>query len=68
MVKAMVDLIDRQKIVDWHRNIEVERQVRTELEDYLFDVAKNEYGVPLATNEIDNIVTLVWNLAVENRE
>ncbi|TSA51739.1 type I restriction endonuclease subunit R [archaeon] len=68
MVKAMVDLIDRQKIVDWHRNIEVERQVRTGLEDYLFDVAKDEYGILLATNEIDNIVTLVWNLAVENRE
>ena len=67
MVKAMVDLLNRHKIVDWHRNIEVERQVRTELEDYLFDIAKDEYGVPLATNEIDNIVTLVWNLAVENR-
>ena len=68
MVKAMYELIDRQKIVDWHRNIEVERQVRMELEDYLFDVAKEEYGVPLATDEIDNVITLVWNLAVENRE
>jgi len=68
MVKAMYDLIDRHKIVDWHRNIEVERQVRIELEDYLFDVAKEEYGVPLATEEIDDVITLVWNLAVENRE
>ncbi len=67
IVKAMVDLIDRHKIVDWHRNIEVERQVRTELEDYLFDVAKVEYSLPLSTSEIDNVVTVVWNLAVENR-
>jgi type I restriction enzyme R subunit len=68
MVKAMYELIDGQKIVDWHRNIEVERQVRMELEDYLFDVAREEYGVPLDTDEIDNVITLVWKLAVENRE
>ncbi len=67
MVKAIYELIDRHKIVDWHRNIEVERQVRIELEDYLFDVAKAKYGVPAATDEIDAVITLVWNLAVENR-
>ena len=41
-------------LIDRHRNIEVERRVRMELEDYLFDVVKEEYD-------------LVWNLAVENR-
>ncbi len=68
MVKTMYGLIDEHKIIDWHRSIEVERRVRMELEDYLFDVAKTEFGIPLAANEIDNVVSLVWNLAVENRE
>jgi len=67
MVKAMYGLVDQHKIVDWHRNIEVERQVRNELEDYLFDVAKGEYGIPLTADEIDAVITLVWDLAVENR-
>jgi len=68
MVKAMYDLIKRSKIVDWDHNIEVERRVRIEIEDYLFDVVKKEYGIPLGAGEIDAIVTLVWNLAVENKD
>ncbi len=67
MVKAMYDLVERRKIVDWDRNIEVERRVRVEIEDYLFDVVKKEYGIPLGADEIDAVVTLVWNLAVKNR-
>ncbi len=68
MVKAMHDLIEKRKIVDWDHNIEVERRVRIEIEDYLFDVVKKEYGIPLEAGEIDAVVTLVWNLAVENKE
>lgn len=68
MVKNIYDLIDQHKIVDWHRNIEVERKVRMDLEDYLFDGVKTGMGIPLAANEIDRVVLLVWNLAVENRQ
>ena len=68
MVKAVYDLVDQHKIVDWHRNIEVERRVRMAIEDYLFDVARDQLGVSLSADEIDSVITLVWNLAVENRE
>lgn len=68
MVEAMHDLIERSKIVDWDRNIEVERKVRMEIEDYLFDVIKKDYGIQLNTDEIDAVVTMVWNLAVENKD
>ncbi|MGB0952398.1 MAG: type I restriction endonuclease subunit R [Planctomycetota bacterium] len=64
---AMVDLVEAQKIVDWHRNVDVQRRVRADLEDYLFDVAKEEHGIPLAVDEIDGVITMVWNLAKENR-
>lgn len=68
MTRAMASLIDTHKIVDWWRNIEVERQVRTELEDYLFDVVKEQIGVPLSAGEIERLTSVVWELAVENRE
>ena len=61
-------LVESHKIVDWHHNIEVERGVRIELEDYLFDVAKEELGVPLDSEAIEGIIALVWNLAIENRD
>lgn len=67
MVGVMYELIDRQKIVDWYRNIEVKRRIRIDLEDYLFDVVREKKHIPLSVENIDSIITLVWNLAVENR-
>ena len=67
MVRAMVERIEVHKIVDWYRNIEVARQVRMALEDYLFDEVKEKDGIPLTLAEMDTIITQVWELAVENR-
>lgn len=65
---SLCNCVDRSKIVDWERNVEVERQVRMEMEDYLFDVVKGDYGILLSVEELDEIVTQFWNLAIENRE
>ena len=68
IVTAMYSVIDTNRIVDWERNIEVERKVRSQLEDYLFDVVKNEFEIPLDIKTIDALVTRFWELAVENSE
>lgn len=67
MTQAMAGRIEPHKIVDWWQNIEVERQVRTDLEDYLFDVVKEKIGIPLSAGEIERLTSKVWELAVENR-
>jgi hypothetical protein len=54
--------------VDWDSDIEVERRVRTEIEDYLFDTVKNKYGAPLTFDEIDAILSMIWDLAVQNKD
>ena len=68
VVETIYQLIDKHKIVDWDSDIEVERRVRMEIEDYLFDTVKNKYGAPLTFDEIDAILTLVWDLAVQNKD
>lgn len=67
-VETIYHLIEQHKIVDWDSDIEVERRVRVEIEDYLFDTVKNKYGAPLTFDEIDAILTLVWDLAVQNKD
>ena len=67
-IETIYQLIEKHKIVDWDSNIEVERRVRMEIEDYLFDTVKNQYGAPLTFDEIDAILTLVWDLAVQNKD
>ncbi len=61
------DLIESHKIVDWDNDIEVERRVRIELEDYLFDVVNGNFKAGLPPKEIEAVVSMVWDLAVENK-
>lgn len=68
MTEAMVAIVDSHKIIDWFKNVEVERRVRIELEDFLFDVVQDEYGAAMSIEEIDGIISLIWDLAVENKD
>jgi type I restriction enzyme R subunit len=68
VVETIYQLIEQHKIVDWDSDIEVERRVRGEVEDYLFDTVKNKYGASLTLDEIDALLTLVWDLAVQNKD
>lgn len=67
IVTSLCDVIEDNKIVDWDSNIEVKRRVSLKMEDYLFDVVKDEYGIALSMEEIDSIISMFWDLAVENR-
>ena len=67
VVESIHRIIEDHKIVDWDTNIEVERRIRSELEDYFFDTVKKDYGIPLTLDEIDNLLTTSWKLAVQNK-
>jgi len=68
IAKTMVDTVKSHKIVDWDKNVEVKRRVRAELEDYLFDVVQDQYGADLKADDVDRVVALIWDLAVQNRD
>jgi type I restriction enzyme R subunit len=68
MTKAMAGIVEKHKIVDWHQNVEVERRIRMELEDYIFDVVREEYAASLTIDEVDELISMIWTLAVENRD
>ncbi len=67
IVASLCDIVEINKIVDWDSNIEVKRRVSLEMEDYLFDVVKDEYNIALGIEKIDSIISKFWDLAVENR-
>lgn len=64
--KGVFDIISAEKIVDWKENIEVKRIVRNNMEDYFFDIVKNEMKVPITIEMIDSIVDDMWSLAIKN--
>lgn len=67
IVETIYLFIENNKIVDWDTNVEVERRVRMEIEDYLFDTVKTVYGAPLTLDEIDALLSMIWDLAVKNK-
>ncbi len=68
MTESMMVLVEDNKIIDWHKNVEVKRQVRELLEDYLFDVVEEQFGIALPAVEVDRIVAMIWDLAVQNKD
>lgn len=48
-------IIEGLKIVDWKRNLDVEKQMRNEIEDYLIALSE-EIGIELTFDEIDVIL------------
>ena len=68
IVETIYQLIGKHKIVDWDTDVEVERHVRMEVEDYLFDTVKTAYNVPLTLEEIDALLSMIWDLAVKNKD
>jgi type I restriction enzyme R subunit len=52
---GMDDIIAHRRIVNWTTNPDVQNQMKTELEDMLFDLAKR-HGLSLTFDEIDRIM------------
>ena len=59
----IVEIIRRNKIVDFEYNITVRRNVLIEIEDYLLDETNLGFS-PLTAKRI---AVIAWNIAVENK-
>ena len=64
IIKDIVQIIKEHKIVDFHNNTSVKREIFFAIEDYLFD----EVDEKLSADTIEQIVYTAWNLAVQNKD
>ena len=58
-------IVKNEAIVDWYKNIDVKRRMVNAVDDYLYDVVKNEKHIDLTEAQrktvIDHVVTLAEN-------
>jgi type I restriction enzyme R subunit len=69
MTQAGIDiaeLVESRKIVDWRNNIDVERAMRSAIEDYLLDM-RRELELELPLDEIDLILDQAIHVARSRR-
>ena len=63
IAEHIVEIIRRNKIVDFEYNITVRRNVLIEIEDYLLD----ETNLGFSPLTAERIAVIAWNIAVENK-
>jgi type I restriction enzyme R subunit len=66
IVLDILEILKKESIVDWYKNIDVKRRMMNALDDYLYDIVKNEKGVDLSNEEIKTLMADIMQLAVNN--
>lgn len=67
IIMDLVDIINREKCVDWDKNVTVRNTVMNNINDYLYDIVKDEMNIDLSSEQIANITNDAWNIAVNNK-
>ncbi|WP_413176487.1 type I restriction endonuclease subunit R [Anabaena azotica] len=60
---ALYDIIDSHKIVDWINNETVQKNMMNDIDDYLYDVVRDEHGIFLSQDHMDEIIQESLQLA-----
>ena len=67
IIKLLVEIIEKNKCVDWDKNITVERMVKNEIDDFLYDYVIDELFINLSHEQVSYITEESWNIAVNNK-
>lgn len=60
---AIYNIIDKRIIVDWVNNEDVQKDIMNHIDDYLYDVMRDEHNIQLESNEMDEIIQQCLHLA-----
>ncbi len=66
VVLGMTDVLQSYARVDWWRNYETKRQMRSHLDDYLYEDVSQKRGISLSYDEIEQIIEQVMTIAENN--
>jgi type I restriction enzyme R subunit len=68
IILGLYEVVKRESIVDWHKNMEVKRSMMSKLDDYLYDVVRLQMGVELTQEQAQKIIEKTISLAVNNND
>ncbi len=60
---AISNIVQSQAIVDWINNNDVQKKIMNSIDDYLYDVVRDEYDIHLSQDEMDEIIRQSLQLA-----
>jgi type I restriction enzyme, R subunit len=61
--EAMLEIIRQRRVVNWTQREDIQNEMRNDLDDYLFDVMRDQKGLPLTPAIMDNIIDRTLSIA-----
>lgn len=68
IILDVFNIMKKETIVDWYKNQNVKRQIMNTIDDYLYDVVKQEKNIDLSDEDMRLIINSVLTLAENNYE
>jgi len=68
IVLDVLNIIKDEAIVDWYKNGDVKRKMMNAIDDYLYDVVKNQKNIEMTHEEMKMIIDTAMQLAENNNE
>ncbi len=61
--KSIWAVVERNRVVGFWDNLDAQRRAINDMDDYLYDVIRGERGIPMTTDEMDEIIGRIMQLA-----
>ena len=68
VILGIFEVLDSKTIVDWHKQSDTQRMIKSRLDDYLYDEVKIGMNIELSNEDITKLLESIINLALENHE
>ena len=71
LCKVILDVfgvLERETIIDWHKQSDTQRIIKNKLDDYLYDEVKINMDMDLSHEALASMLDLIISLALENHE
>jgi type I restriction enzyme, R subunit len=61
--EAMLNRVEQRRVVNWTQRDDIQNEMRNDLDDYLFDVVRDQKGYALTALIMDNIIDRLLSIA-----
>ena len=68
IVLDILNIIKSEAIVDWYKNADVKRKMMNVIDDYLYDVVRNQKNIKFSHDEMKAVIDMTMQLAENNNE
>jgi type I restriction enzyme R subunit len=61
--QTILDRIEQHRVVNWTQRDDIQNEMRNDLDDYLFDVVRDQKGYALTPAAMDDIIDRLMSIA-----